>query len=394
MKDQDKTKGQFTDEVVEMRRRISELEKSETEHKQAEEVIQEAREYAENIVETVRHPLVVLDGELRVVSCNRSFYETFKVASEETKGQLVYDLGNRQWDIPKLRELLEEVLPENTIIQDFAVEHDFPTIGRRMMLLNARRIHKEANKTQMILLAIEDITEHKQMQERLLISERLATLGQFSGSISHELRNPLSVIDSSAYYLTIRLKDADEKVQEHLDRIQSSVHSATAIIESLLNMTRMKEPQLVRLDLIAIISRIIAISKIPATLNIIRNFPEQEVLVAADREQLRMAFQNIIKNAVEAMDGKGTLAVTVNTSADGQAEVSFADTGPGIAPENLDRIFQPLFSTKAKGIGFGLSIAKMVIDKHGGTIAAKSEPGKGAIIIIQLPLHKDESREA
>jgi len=237
------------------------------------------------------------------------------------------------------------------------------------------------------------VTQLLQMQEKLLTSERLATLGQFSGSISHELRNPLGVIDSSAYYLKTKLKDADKKVQEHLDRIKSSVGSTSAIIESLLNLTRMKEPQLARLDLTAITSDAIATSKVPAAVNVMQNFPEQEVLVNADQEQLRMAFKNIINNAVEAMDGKGTLTVTARRTADDQAEVSFADTGPGIAVENLDKIFQPLFSTKAKGIGFGLSISKMIVDKHGGTIAAKSEPGKGATIIIRLPLPAGEDKE-
>ena len=99
-----------------------------------------------------------------------------------------------------------------------------------------------------------------------------------------------------------------------------------------------------------------------------------------------MTFKNIIKNAVDAMDGKGMLTVTTRTTADGQAELSFADTGPGIAPENLERVFQPLFSTKTKGIGFGLSIAKTVAERHGGTIEAKSEPGRGTNLIIKLPL--------
>ena len=232
-----------------------------------------------------------------------------------------------------------------------------------------------------------------QMQEKLLTAERLATLGQLSGSISHELRNPLGVIDSSVYYLKAKLKDTDEKVHEHIDRIKSSVGTATAIIESLLDLTRMKEPQLSRLDLTGMTHDAIVTSKVLATVNVVDKFPEQEVLVNTDREQLSMAFKNIINNAVEAMAGEGTLTVTVRRAADGQAEVSFADTGQGIPPEDLKRVFQPLFSTKAKGIGFGLSIARMVIDKHGGTIEAKSEPGKGAIIIMRLPLYADKDKE-
>ena len=127
--------------------------------------------------------------------------------------------------------------------------------------------------------------------------------------------------------------------------------------------------------------------------SVVQEFPEQEVLVNADGEQLRMAFKNIIKNAVEAMDDKGTLTATVQATANGQIEVSLADSGSGIALEDLDRVFQPLFSTKARSIGFGLSISKMVIEKHGGTIEAKSEPGKRANIIIQLPPHADKDKE-
>ncbi len=237
-----------------------------------------------------------------------------------------------------------------------------------------------------------EITERKLMQERLIVSERLATLGQFSGSISHELRNSLATIGSSAYYLKTKLKDANEKVQEHLQRIKSSVDNATTIIQSLLNLTRMREPKLARLDLRAITPEAIALAKVPVAVRVIRDFPEQEVGVHADPEQLSMAFKNIVDNAVEAMEGRGTLTVIVRSAADGWAEVSFADSGPGISPENQDRIFEPLFSTKAKGIGFGLSIARMVIDRHGGTIEARSEPGKGATIAIWLPLDMGERK--
>ncbi|MCX6667498.1 MAG: PAS domain S-box protein, partial [Euryarchaeota archaeon] len=135
-----------------------------TDLKQIERTVQEAREYAENIVDTIREPLVVLDADLKVVSANRAFYQAFKTKPEAAEGQLVYDIGNRQWDIPKLRELLEEILPRNTSFDNYEVEHDFPHLGKRIMILNARRIYGEANKVEMILLAIEDITERKQAE--------------------------------------------------------------------------------------------------------------------------------------------------------------------------------------------------------------------------------------
>ena len=121
----------------------------------------EAREFAENIINTVREPLISLDQDLRVVTASRSFYEFFKVKPEETVGQLIYDLGNKQWDIPRLRELLETILPQKNTFDNYEVEHDFATIGRRIMLLNARQIQRALDKERIILLAIEDITEQK-----------------------------------------------------------------------------------------------------------------------------------------------------------------------------------------------------------------------------------------
>ena len=131
----------------------------------AEQAVAAARDYAENTVETVREPLLVLDNELRVEGANRSFYRAFRVAPSDTICWFIYDLGNRQWDIPRLRELLGEVLAESTSIDDFQVEHDFEQLGRRTMLLNARRVHDPQRKGERILLAIEDITERRRAEE-------------------------------------------------------------------------------------------------------------------------------------------------------------------------------------------------------------------------------------
>ena len=133
-----------------------------TERKRAEEALRDAQVYADSIVATVRQPLVVLDGEFRVVSANRAFYETFHVKPRDTENRLIYDLGDRQWDIPKLRTLLEETIPENAEFHDFQVEHDFPGIGYKQLLLNARRIDQVGDRPQLILLAIEEVTDGKE----------------------------------------------------------------------------------------------------------------------------------------------------------------------------------------------------------------------------------------
>ena len=131
-----------------------------------------------DILGSVREPLVVLDSDLKVVKANHSFYTTFKVEPAETEGFLIYDLGNRQWDIPKLRELLEDILPQNSIFNDFEVDHNFETIGRKIMNLNARRIYGEENQTRMILLAMEDATEREHYKRHLeeIVEERTIEL--------------------------------------------------------------------------------------------------------------------------------------------------------------------------------------------------------------------------
>ena len=140
-------------------------------NKRTAQQIQEALDYAENVISTIREPLLVLDSDLRLVSANQSFYREFSVTPAETEGKLIYEMCNGQWDIPKLRELLENILPNNTSFEDYEVEHEFPTLGRRTMLLNARRIHNHGAKTQKILLAIEDVTERKRLEQEMTSSE-------------------------------------------------------------------------------------------------------------------------------------------------------------------------------------------------------------------------------
>ncbi|TFG48079.1 MAG: PAS domain-containing protein [Candidatus Brocadiia bacterium] len=122
----------------------------------------EARNFAEGIIATVRESLVVLDNELRVISANESFYKTFKTEPKDTEKKLIYELGNGQWDIGKLRQLLEEILPKNTQFRDLEIVHDFPDIGQKKMLLNARRILHSGKSTETILLAIADVTSRRE----------------------------------------------------------------------------------------------------------------------------------------------------------------------------------------------------------------------------------------
>jgi PAS domain S-box-containing protein len=171
MKDNEKTLGQLVNDLSELRSQNAELEKSVTGYISAQLVAEELHHYTENIVETVREPLLVLNADLKIISANHNFYRTFQVTPGETIGSFIYDLGNKQWDIPRLRELLEEVLPEKQAFDNFEVVHNFQDIGHKIMLLNARQIYRKEIGAKMILLAIEDITEHKRLEDLLTESE-------------------------------------------------------------------------------------------------------------------------------------------------------------------------------------------------------------------------------
>ena len=160
----------------------------ENEEKDKQQEIREAREYAECIINAVREPLVVLDQDLKIISVSRSFYDIFKVKPEETVGKLIYDLGNRQWDVSKLRELLETILPKSASFDNFEIEHDFPGLGKRIMLLNARQIPRPSGKPNIILLAIEDITEAKKILDGLREEiRRLESLQRAASTREHTM---------------------------------------------------------------------------------------------------------------------------------------------------------------------------------------------------------------
>jgi PAS domain S-box-containing protein len=181
-----------------------------TEQKEANQILL-VNEYSESIIDTVREPLIVLDQDLRVVLVNRSFYDVFKVKPEETVGQLIFNLGNKQWDIPRLRELLETILPQKATFDNYEVEHDFSTIGRRVMLLNARQIQRVLGKERIILLAIEDITERKEIEAGLektrkeleVIKQSADESSEFAESIINTVREPLISLDQDLRVVTV-----------------------------------------------------------------------------------------------------------------------------------------------------------------------------------------------
>ena len=142
----------------------------------ADELWKVAWTYIKTVVDTIREPFLILGENLQILSANKTFYTVFQVTQKETENKKVYDLGNGQWNIPKLRVLLEDILPKNTFFEDFKVEHDFPKIGHKIMLLNARRIHTTLEEKPIMLLAMEDITKQKKLEDQLRIYTKKLTL--------------------------------------------------------------------------------------------------------------------------------------------------------------------------------------------------------------------------
>jgi PAS domain S-box-containing protein len=194
-----------------------------TGRKKVEDEIQDAREYAENIVETVREPLMVLNSDLKILTANHSFYDTFKVTPEETIGNFIYDLGNRQWDIPKLRVLFEEILPNDTVFNGYEVEHDFLDIGRKIILLNARQIFRENIGSHIILLAMEDITERKRVEEereQLLVQLDAVLSSINEGVVISDLEGNILTMNPSA--LAIHDYESADQIRRQLHQYQDT----------------------------------------------------------------------------------------------------------------------------------------------------------------------------
>ena len=214
--------------------------------------------------------------------------------------------------------------------------------------------------------------------------ERLATFGQLVGSIGHELRNPLGVIESSLFILGGRVDQTDERVKKHVDRIGEQLRVANGIVTSLLDMIRDRPPVKERTHLAAIVDDVVSAVRVPAGVVVsVRGFADLPP-ISADPVQLRQVLLNLFENAVQATGETGEVALSAREH-DGELEIAVEDSGPGVDLVTQRRLFEPLVTTKTKGIGLGLALVRRIVERHGGAVLYDNT-ARGARFVLRLPL--------
>jgi signal transduction histidine kinase len=237
------------------------------------------------------------------------------------------------------------------------------------------------------LAIIEDAyqTEFRRQQR---VTERLATIGAISGGIAHELRNPLNVVKTSIFYLTNAKNASPEKIKAHLERIERQVGVADRVITALNDFARLPFPKIEPIEIASCLSEVFELNPLPARIEVQKSIDPPHLAVLGDRAQLHIVLGNLIRNARDAMPEGGKLQITARQQGEA-ATIAVKDSGVGISAQDLPHVLEPLYSTKAKGIGLGLSITNDIIKRHNGKLTIDSEPGVGSRFTVQLSAAPD-----
>jgi two-component system, chemotaxis family, CheB/CheR fusion protein len=371
-----------------------------------------ARNYATAIVETLHQPLIVLNAELQVITANRAFYQIFQMHPHQTEQQSIFALGDGDWDIPKLRSLLNDILMMDISVQDYELTQDFAHLGRRTMLLNACRI-EQGNVGQMILIAIEDITERNLQKQQLVTKNQELSAAMtayeranraksvFLHNMSHELRTPLNAIMGFSQII-LSNPDLDVESQEYLGIILQSGEHLLSLIEDLLDISKIEankveiEPKSLFLSnflevTIAMVDFKAREKNLTLTTQFAPNLPET---IYADEKRLRQVLLNLLSNAIKFTNtGAINFSVTLSQSTSPNQLIQFAiaDTGIGMTAAEMLQIFLPFeqagnAESRAQGAGLGLAISQSLVQKMGGEIKVVSEVNVGSTFSFELDI--------
>ena len=376
-----------------------------TDRRRAQGMLNQIETYAQDVVDTVREPLLILDGSLRVHSANRAFYQTFHVLPEETEKRLVYELGNGQWDIPALRTLLEDIVPMSSVFNDFELAHDFPVIGQRVMLLNARKM-RQRNHAELLVLAMEDITDRRRAETEVAKARDAAetanrTKSLFLANMSHELRTPLNAI--VGYSEMLQEEAAERQLQDFsadLQKIATSGRHLLGLINDILDLSKIEagkmELSLEVFDIATLIGEVASTIGIQAAKNgntlEISHAPDIGVM-RGDLSKVRQGLFNLVSNAAKFTHDGRIDVVAERQIMDGSEWIRFrvSDTGIGLSAEQIVRLFQPFTQADASttrrfgGTGLGLALTRRFCQMMSGDVTVHSVPGEGSVFTIKLP---------
>ncbi len=365
-----------------------------TNHTRIQQAAENARTYAENILDTAPVPLVILDSRLKVKTANHAFFKTFKVSIENT--------GDIFFDIPWLREQLKKIIPDRSEVNDLEIEHEFPIIGSRTMLLNARSLYHEG--TEMILLAIEDITDRKKLEKIMIENERLMYTNkardEFLTIMSHELRTPLTSVIGYSILLKEKNKGKlNEKQEFYVDGILTNSKHLLDLINNTLDLAKMEAGKLElvteSIQVPEVINESLSLMKEKASArNILikKEFDPNLGVIEADRQKFKQILFNLLSNAIKFCREEGGI-ITVSAKKEGDmAQISVSDNGIGIKEKDIPKLFQKFeqldsgISRKYGGTGLGLAITKQLVELHGGKITVESKHGEGSTFTFSLPI--------
>ncbi len=353
-----------------------------------------------DILDTIREPLLVLDHEFRVTQANRAFFRIFRVEPQDTIGEVLFALGDGQWDIAPLHALLRDKLPLEAQLDDFEVDHMFPGIGRKIMLLNARLVAQGPNEPRIILLAIEDITERRFTEWRLdaqrsELQRSNAALDEFASVASHDLQEPLRKIISFGERLSVSAHVSPEgNARQNIDRMVSAAGRMRTLINDLLayaQVTTRVQP-FVATDLAGIAREVIAdletaIAEAGGRVNV-----GELPVIDADPLQMRQLLQNLLSNAIKYRRKDTPPVVTLNCTfpSGHHCTITVVDNGIGFNDQYAEKIFKMFERLHGRmdyeGSGIGLAICRKIVERHRGTIAATSTVGQGATFTVTLPV--------
>jgi signal transduction histidine kinase len=366
----------------------------------AERDVPVAQKLLLDIIDTIREPLLVLDPEFRVAQANRAFFRIFRVEPQDTVGEALFTLGDGQWDIAPLRELLRDKLAVEPRLDDFEVDHPFPGIGRKIMLLNARLVSQGPGMPRLILLAIEDITERRFTEWRLAeqrseLERSNAALEEFASVASHDLQEPLRKILSFGERLSSAAGPAVEgDARRDLERMLGAAARMRTLIDDLLTYSQVatRVQPFVSTDLAVIAREVVgdletAIADAGGRVEI-----GELPVIEADPLQMRQLLQNLLGNAIKYRRKDEAPLVRLSGSVAGgrHCTITVEDNGIGFNEQYAERIFKMFERLHGRmeygGSGIGLAICRKIVERHHGTIAAAGTAGRGATFTVTLPL--------